>query len=83
MAWNKTTHPDTYQLEWFVFSRPVDSREITTHDHGIEEITVGVGKSLKHLITAKPITEVSVAKEGKDPKTSGNQKAGYLVLLKH
>ncbi len=84
---NKTTHPDTYQLEWFVFSRRQD-REITTHDHGTEETTVAAGRSLEHLINAKPITTVTTSKSGKNgkkkpKKDSGEKKAGYLVLLKH
>lgn len=80
---NKTSHTDTYQLEWFVFSRSVNDREITTHDSGVEEITVEAGKPLTHKIKAKPITEITVAKEDKKPQVSGDKKAGYLVLLKH
>jgi hypothetical protein len=90
--YNRTTHPDTYMLEWYSFAKLPTGDQINTNDSGSENITVGVRNQCKESITPKTmvLTETTIERENEnggtsDPKVTekGRINAGYLVLLKH
>jgi len=90
--YNPTTHQDTYTLEWYCFAKPSHGDRITARDRGTEKITVGSRKRVRHDIIAKAMVtrETTVDRENanghsQDPYVSetGEECAGYLVLLKH
>ncbi|MCF7816858.1 MAG: hypothetical protein K9M54_03150 [Kiritimatiellales bacterium] len=90
---NNTTHSDTYTLAWYFFAEPLEGGNATVHDSDSKTITVEARKRVRHDIVSKPcsVVETTVQRElpsvnhTPDPKItkSGQQNAGYVVLLKY
>lgn len=90
---NTTTHSDTYTLAWYFFAEPLADGHATVHDSDSATITVEARKRIRHNIVSKPFTIVETAVQRENPTyshtqdptitKSGQENAGYLVLLKY
>lgn len=84
---NNTTHPDTFTVKWAVLAKPLSSVSTFIHDSGSQEVQLDARKRNRVQIEAEPIEteEVTISRASKDPKVteSGNEPAGYIVLLLH
>ncbi len=89
---NLTSHPDTYSLHWYFISEDAAGDKISVHESGTKKVTVDARKRITETVKSKDYkwVKASTVHTGatgysSEPriKESGEEPAGYLIILKY
>ncbi len=87
---NRTSHPDTYSLEWYFFVKDKKGSRVTIHSKGSKEITLKGRQKGTHEVASKEYASQKLARgwvaccgmSADYEDVTGVDVEGYLVVLK-